>query len=44
MEALEHEGKQDDLDLSMDTDAPAQIANKPGGEPKFKVSEMSTES
>ena len=39
VEALELEGKQDDdLDLSMDTDAPVQAAHKPGGEPKFKVS------
>ena len=37
-EALEHEGKQmEDMDLSMDTDAPTTATHKPGGEPKFKV-------
>ena len=28
----------DDLDILMDTDMPAQVVNKPGGDPKFKVS------
>lgn len=26
-----------ELDFSMDTEAPAQVTNKPGGDPKFKV-------
>ena len=29
--------KRDDIDISMDTDAPAQVTNKPGGDPKIKV-------
>ena len=38
VEALESEGKQQDMDFSMDTDAPATAtAHKPGGDPKFKV-------
>ena len=36
---LEKESKdKEDVDLSMDTDAPVQSAHKPGGEPKLKVS------
>ena len=38
-EALENKSRdtQDDLDMLMDTDTPAQVVNKPGGDPKFKV-------
>ncbi len=35
---LQKKGQKEDLDLSMDTDAPAQVAHKPGGDPKLKVS------
>ena len=38
-EALENKSRdtQDDLDMLMDTDTPAQVVHKPGGDPKFKV-------
>lgn len=29
--------RKEDADITMDTDAPAQITNKPGGDPKIKV-------
>lgn len=31
------EGKKKDIDLSMDTDAPAQPTHKPGGEPQVRI-------
>ncbi|XP_054277851.1 dynein heavy chain, cytoplasmic-like isoform X3 [Macrosteles quadrilineatus] len=31
------EGKKDEIDLSMDTDAPAQPTHKPGGEPQITI-------
>ena len=32
--------QEDERDLSMDTDAPAQVTHKPGGEPKIKVNNL----